>query len=181
MVNPRQQLGPHLRAHRYLRHLKGDHPAMAKHVHSDLDKFGQEGAKGPIMDRKLMPQAILQLKAWPRACQVPLCASLHATIVLESETTFTQFRKGLTGLTSRNCSISIRRHWQTTTLTAPCQRLNHTHPRSAACAHLRSADLQPRSPLWRPTLIHRRALHSATMDGIRPRHASGAAQNQGTN
>ena len=105
-----------------------------------------------------MPQAILQLKAWPRACQVPLCASLHATIVLESETTFTQFRKGLTGLTSRNCSISIRRHWQTTTLTAPCQCLNHTHapphvpskqrrsitPRSAVAA---SADTPPRASL----------------------------------
>ena len=28
----------------------------------------------------------------------------------------------------------MRRHWQSTTLTAPCQRLNHTHPRSAAYA-----------------------------------------------
>ena len=30
------------------------------------------------------------------------------------------------------CTTSIRRHWHTTALTAPCQRLNHTLPRSAA-------------------------------------------------
>ena len=46
--------------------------------------------------------------------------------------------------------------------------------------HLRSPDLQPRSPLWPPALIHRGALHAATTDGDRPRHASGAAHNQGT-
>ena len=28
----------------------------------------------------------------------------------------------------------MEQHRQATTLTAPCQRLNHTHPRSAACA-----------------------------------------------
>ncbi len=37
----------------------------------------------------------------------------------------------------------MRRHWQSTTLMAPCQRLNHTHPRSAAYDPLRSAVLQP--------------------------------------
>ena len=58
----------------------------------------------------------------------------HPTIVLETETTFPQFRNGLINLTSRNCTTSIRRYWQSTTLTALCQRLHHTHPRSAACA-----------------------------------------------
>ena len=33
----------------------------------------------------------------------------------------------MTGPTNRNHTNSIRRHWPTTTLTAPCQRLNHTH------------------------------------------------------
>ena len=45
--------------------------------------------------------------------------------------------------------------------------------------HLRNADLQPRSPLWPPVLINRRALQSATTGGDRPRHAPGAAHNQG--
>ena len=43
-------------------------------------------------------------------------------------------RKRLTGLTCRNCTTSIKRHWQSTTPTAPCQCLHHTHPRSAAYA-----------------------------------------------
>ena len=40
-VNPRQQLGPHLLAYRDPRHLKRDDPAMANHLRSDLDQFGQ--------------------------------------------------------------------------------------------------------------------------------------------
>ena len=70
----------------------------------------------------------------PRASQLAPCANHHPTIVLDSDTTLTQFRNGLINLTSRNWPTSIRRHWQSTTLTAPCQRLHHTHPRSAAWA-----------------------------------------------
>ena len=56
-----------------------------------------------------------------------------------------KFLTELTGLTCRNCTTSIRRHWQTTTLTAPCQRLHHTHPPTLCrMCHLGSADLQPR-------------------------------------
>ena len=40
----------------------------------------------------------------------------------------------MTGLTCRNCTTWIRRHWQSTTLTAAWQRLHHTHPSSAAPA-----------------------------------------------
>ena len=40
-INPRQQLGPYILAYRYLRHLKRDDPAMADHLRSDLDQFGQ--------------------------------------------------------------------------------------------------------------------------------------------
>ena len=36
-----------------------------------------------------------------------------------------------------------------------------------------------RSPLWPLALIYCGALHSATPDGDRPRHARGAAHNQG--
>lgn len=41
--------------------------------------------------------------------------------------------------------------------------------------HLRSTALQPRSPLWPAALIHCGALHFATTDGDRSRHASGTA------
>ena len=50
-------------------------------------------------------------------------------------------RAGLTGPTSRNWPTSIRRHWQSTTLSAPCRRLHHTPARRCMC-HLRSAELQ---------------------------------------
>ncbi len=40
----------------------------------------------------------------------------------------------MTHPTSSHYAASIVRHWRATTLTAPCQRLNHTHPRSAAFA-----------------------------------------------
>ena len=71
---------------------------------------------------------------WPRACQLQPCANPQPTIVLEAETTYSQFRNELINLTSRNWPISIHRHWQSITLTAPCQCLHHTHPRCAACA-----------------------------------------------
>ena len=56
------------------------------------------------------------------------------SFVLEADTRFIKFLTGLTGPRSRNCTTWIRRHWQPTTLTVPCQYLNHTHTRSAACA-----------------------------------------------
>ena len=43
-----------------------------------------------------------------------------------------KIRERLTGLRRRNCPTSVRQHWQSTTLTAPCQRLSRTHPRSTA-------------------------------------------------
>ena len=49
-------------------------------------------------------------------------------------TIFTRVLKGFNSVTSRNCTIFMGPHWKYTTLTAPRQRLNHTHPRSAACA-----------------------------------------------
>ena len=45
-----------------------------------------------------------------------------------------KFLTELTGLTSRNRTISIYQNLQTTTLTALCQRQHHARPRSAACA-----------------------------------------------
>ena len=56
----------------------------------------------------------------------------------------------------RNCTTSIRRHWQSTTPTAPCQRLNHPDPHSTAkrCTNssaLRAPCLSSR-PLWRAAL-----------------------------
>ena len=47
---------------------------------------------------------------------------------MESKTTLDQFFTGLINLTRRNCTTWIRLHYQSTTLTAPCQHLNHTPP-----------------------------------------------------
>ena len=66
-----------------------------------------------------------------RRGQVSLRDYIYPTIALESEASFTQF---LTGPASKNHTNSMRRHWESTTLTATCWRLHHTHPRSAACA-----------------------------------------------
>ena len=63
------------------------------------------------------------------------------------------------------------------TLPAPAQY----QPARRRMCHLRSADLPARSPLWPPALIRCGALSSATPDGDRPRHARGAAHNQGAN
>ena len=54
-------------------------------------------------------------------------ANPHQTNGLESETTVALFFTGLTSLTCRNYTTSIRRHRNTTTLTIPCPCLNHTH------------------------------------------------------
>ena len=44
---------------------------------------------------------------------------------------FTRYKKTLVGITSKNYTSSICQNFKPTTLTAPCQRLNH--PRSATC------------------------------------------------
>ena len=50
---------------------------------------------------------------------------------------------GLTGLTSRYCTISIEQQWPSTTLTAPCQRLYHPPTLRRMC-QLHSAVLLPK-------------------------------------
>ena len=117
------------------------------------------------------PHALVYYRLTPYSSGA-LYKNLHPTIVLESETTFTQFRIGLTGLTSINCTTSIEQHWLSATLTAPCQRLNPPAPRRMA--HFCSADLPVRSPRWPPADDSRCALHAATTDGDRPRHANPA-------
>ena len=90
-------------------------------------------------------------------------------------------RERLAGQRSRTCTTFVEKHSQSTTLTAPCRRLKHTHPHSAECDRPHGAGQPARSPLRRPAFIHRGAHHSATTDGDRPRHASGTARNQGGN
>ena len=70
-------------------------------------------------------------------CSLPPLAKFHLALASTQPLSWIKtlnvliIRKG--GLTSRNRTISIPRHWQNTTFTALCQRLHHTHPRSAAC------------------------------------------------
>ena len=49
----------------------------------------------------------------------------------------------LTIQTIGNCTTLIHQIWQSTTLTAPCQRLHHTHPRSGAYASCTAQDFRP--------------------------------------
>ena len=61
-----------------------------------------------------------------QAYQALISACPQPTKVLEPEPRFSKCFAELTGPTSRNFTTSMRRHWQSTTLTAPCQRLNYT-------------------------------------------------------
>ncbi len=124
-------------------------------------------------NRKFKTPCSLKNGKWcPRACQLSTCADCYPTIVLRSRTTFTKFKKGLTGLTNRNCTISYTPefsfHNPRRTVSAPAPH----PPTLRSICHLRSADLQPRSPLWPPALICRGALHSATPDYARPANAA---------
>ena len=70
------------------------------------------------------------------------CLGVRDDIILNFLTGLT----GLTGPTSRNCTNSIRRHWHSTTLTAPCQRLHHTHPRRCASHTAPNSAAPPGTP-----------------------------------
>ena len=72
-------------------------------------------------------------QAFP-SCEVAIYARIHPPIIMEAKTMLDQFFTGLITLTSRICTTSIQRHWQSTTLTALCRSLYHTHTHSAACA-----------------------------------------------
>ena len=105
----------------------------------------------------------------------------HLTIVLETETTFTQFLNRIDRTNKQKLhkfyAPALAVHNAHRTLPAPAPH----SPTFRRMCHLRSADLQPHSPRWAPALICRGALSSATPDGDHPRHARGAAHNQGAN
>ena len=71
-----------------------------RELHGCRNFWARIGSKGPLLrigsSIHLIPP---HNTPYPPSSQTPISANFHATIVLESETTFTQFRNGLTGLT----------------------------------------------------------------------------------
>ena len=69
-------------------------------------------------------------------------------------------RRDLMRVTNRICTMSTKRNWQPTPLTAPSQRLIHTFPRSAACVISAAQDYRSQSFLAagvdtpHPTALH---------------------------
>ena len=141
--------------------------------------YGSETASLPTPDRKFKPESACQRYALnPLSSSTFLC-SPQPSIYFSSKTAFVWCSQRFDARNRRkmHCAYNSELAAHTTHRTTPVPDPHQSTLRRMC--HLRSANSQPQSPVWPPALIYRSALSSATPDGDRPRHARGAARNQG--